>query len=657
MIDFLYPVLGLAALAAAIPILLHLIRRRDIRQIVFPAIRYLRQAEQRHARRLRLRHLLLLAARVLIVLLAAIAAAGPLVGRGGPADHRPTALAIVIDESQSTSRLVGGRRLIDMLSERAGLALDLAGGADRVALFSGVGAAEETMVGLAVGARDYLVDLQPAAARADLGRAIWNAAGWLESIEGRARELHVLTDLQSVSLPSASELESRTDSGRGITVVVYTPAAAAPPNGAVDDPIPEATPLSAGRHATVAVPLRWFGDGPPAEPSVVRLSRGDEVLAVAEARFETSANLSLPPQDSGWVQGYVEIERHGLAADDRRYFTWFARPRVRVATLADPGAFVTNALEALERGARLSRVAARQADVWICPGGEGLTEGLAQGRSVLVIPPANPLDLPRLNFRLARAALPWRYEARPDDVGATRLGAAATIEGLAGLELRQTYNLAPAGLSGGDTALIRHGAGLPWLIRGSLADGAPYLLLATPLTEVASDLPVSAAMVPFLDVLLGDWARTGTFGRAQVEGGAAVRLPSRARAVRRPDGSQSAVEGGGWWRAWGAGNYAVLDDAESLALAFSVNAPAEEADLATAAPGDLEAVLPEAEWVWAAKDGQAADWPGAIFRARRGRHAWRPLVVLLVLVSIVEVSLAAVGRRRAAEPGGSAAEG
>ncbi len=652
MIGFLYPVMGLAALAALIPILLHLMRRRDVRQIVFPAIRYLRQAEQRHARRLRLRHLLLLATRVLIVLLAAGAAAGPLIGRGSANDHRPTALAIVIDESQSMSRLVGGRRIIDLLNERVGLAFDLAGGDDRIALFSAVGPEEATMAGQATGAREYLVDLQPAAARADLGRAIRHATAWLASIEGRARELHVLTDMQAVSLPSASELEpAAPDRGRGIAVVVYAPSAAPPPNGALDDPLPEATPLSAGRHTTVAVPLRWFGGQPPPEPTVVRMSRGGDVLAVAEARFGTSAILTLPPQDSGWVQGYVEIERHGLAADDRRYFSWFARPAVRVATLGDPGMFVANALEALERGARLRRVAADQADVWISPGGEGLAEGLAEGRSVLVIPPASPLDLPRLNFRLARAGLPWRYEARPQDIGATRLDAAATTEGIAGLEVRQAYHLASTGLTAGDTALIRHGVGLPWLVRGSLAEGAPYLLLSTPLTGEASDLPVSAAMVPFLDVLLGDWARTGGFGKTAVEGGTRVHLPARARAIRRPDGSRNAVEGGGWLRTWEAGNYTVFDD-EAVAMAFSVNAPSEEADPDPGAEAELEALLPAADWTWAGGT-DSADWPAKIFRARRGRNAWRPLVVLLVLVSIVEVSLAAVGRSRAAEFGGA----
>lgn len=649
MISFLYPVMGLAALAALIPILIHLIRRRDVRQIVFPAIRYLRQAEQRHARRLRLRHLILLATRMLIVLLAAFAAAGPLIGRGGPSDHRPTALAIVIDDSQSGSRLLGGQRIIDVLAERAGLALDLSGSDDRIALFSAVDSTEGAIIG-AASARDYLLDLEPAAARAELGRAIRQAAAWLESIEDRARELHLLTDMQAVSLPSTPALEAPANGGRGITAIVYTPKAPPAPNGAVADPIAEVNPLIAGRHATVAAPLRWFGGPPPDEPSIVRLLRGDDVLAVAEGRFETSAVLTLPPQDSGWVQGYVEVERQGLAADDRRYFTWFARPGVRVASLADPGMFVTNALQALERGERLSRVAPEQAEVWISPDGVGLADGLAQGKSVLVIPPVNPLDLPRLNFRLARAGIPWRYEARLGDTGATRIGSGAPIDGLAGLQVRTAYHLESSGLTIGDTALIRHGAALPWLVRGSVTDGATYLLLVTPLTREASDLPVSAAMVPFLDALLGDWARTGSFGRAAVEGASRVQLPARAREIRRPDGSRGDVEGGGWFRTWEAGNYAVLDET-SVAMAFSVNAPIEEADPVLGLPDDLEAILPAADWIWT-RDGGLDDWSKAIFRARRGRLAWRPLVVLLVLVSIVEVSLAAAGRRRGAEAGG-----
>lgn len=653
MIGFLYPALLLAAAAAAVPIILHLIRRREIRRVIFPAIRYLRQAEQRHARRLRLRHLLLLAARVLIILLAAIAAAGPLVGRGGAEDHPPTALAIVVDESQSTAQLLGEHRFLDLFVERAQLSLNLADAGDRVAVFSAVRPNDGAVTTDRAGAREYLGDLQPAAALARLPEALRQAEAWLRSQSGRAREMHIFTDMQAVSLRdgAADPLEPPA-AGQDISVVVYVPDTTPQPNGTAANVLPEVEPLGAGQQTSLSVPLRWFGPEPPSDPVVVRLVRGEDVVAVAEGKYGGSALLRLPPQDSGWVQGYVEAARHGLAADDRRYFTWFARPAASVAVLGDPGAFLDYALDALERGGRLKRTQPSGADVWVAIGGERLRDALAAGSSVIVIPPSSPLDLPRLNSRLDQARIPWSYETERRNRGVTRIAPEAPINGLSGLEVRESYRLAPSGLTPGDTSLIQLSDGEPWLVRGTTTEGTAYVLLGSPLTRSASDIPISAAMVPFTDALVGEWARHGSIEATNVEGVASVRLPPRAREAVSPDGSRTVIEGGSWFRATQAGNYSVLGE-QGVIVAFSVNAPLVEADLARGRQDELEAALPAASWFWS-RGADTAHWQRSIFRARRGRLAWRPLVVLFVLVSIVEAALAAAGRRRAVKPASAA---
>jgi len=644
MIDFLHPVLSLAALAVAIPIALHLMRRREARRVSFPAVRYLRQAEQQHAQRLRLRYLLLLAARLLIVLLLAIAAMGPLLGHGGPTDHRPTALAIVIDESQSASRLLGDRHLLDLYAERARVDLEQATPDDRVALFSAV-RPDEAAVALGAGAvREYLVSLRAAAALADLPGAIRQAAAWLESERERAREMHVFTDLQCVSLTAGARgpREELPEAGRSLSVIVYAPDVTPQGNGAAGDAEPEVAPLRVGQQTKVSLPLHWFGPEMPAESSLVRLVQGDDATAMAEAAFGATALLTLPPQDSGWVQGYVEIDRYGLSADDRRYFTWHVQPAPRVALLGDAGGFLGHALDALEHGGRVRQVEPTAAEVWLATAGTRLEAGLATGRSVIVVPPADPVDLPRLNSRLGRARVPWRYRSE-DRRGAAHLAEGAGLAGLAGLEFRQLYRLIPSGVTE-DTVMLQLSGGEPWLLRGTTAAGAAYLLLASPLTPEASELPVSAVMVPFLDALVGDWARGGGIDPTVFEGLSPIRLPPRADLVEHPDGSRRPAEGGAWYRAAEAGNYAVLDG-ERRIMAFSVNAPLIESDLAPGQPSELQLVLPGARWSWQ-RETSLAGWQQSIFRTRRGRPAWRPLVVLLLVLSIGEASLAAAGRPR-----------
>jgi hypothetical protein len=648
---FLHPVFAVAAAAVAVPILLHLVRRKEVRRLTFPAIRYLRRAEQRHARRVRLRHLLLLAARALIVLLAAVAAAGPLIGRGGARDHRPTALAIVVDESQSSGQLSGDRRLLDLYAERVVRTLDLVTGDDRFALFSAAQPEEGALTTDVDGARAYVDEWQPTAGLARLNETVRLANAWLDSFGGMERELHILTDLQSVSLAATtSDTAAMPEKGAGVSVRVFSPRYEVQPNGALGNPVPEVQPLGAGLQTNISVTLTLYGAEPPAEPTVVRLVANDDVVGIAEGIFGGQTLLRLPPQDSGWVQGYLEAERSGLAADDRRYFTWFARPAPRVAVLGEATPFLMHSLDALERGGRLYRTELTDAEVWITDGGDSLGEGLASGRSVIVLPPVGSLDLPRLNLRLSRAEVPWQYDAREREPGMTRIGARATLPGLAGLAVHSHYRLLPSAFAPGDTALLRLADGQTWLVRGTTQEGAAYLLLASPLAPEASDLPVSAAMVPFVDALVGDWARRGAIEPVNVEGVSTIRLPARANAISQPGDVLTTVEGGAWFRATRAGNYRVLDG-DRVLLAFSVNAPTSEADLSRARPGALESTLPAAEWSWS-EDENADDWVDGAFQTRRGKLAWRPLVVFLLLVSIVEASLSAVGRRKAAQPGG-----
>src|SRR5256885_3476372 len=68
-VTFLHP-LALAGLAAAaIPALLHLLERRVPPEAEFPPLRYLSEAERQNARRLKLRHLLLLILRTALIVL------------------------------------------------------------------------------------------------------------------------------------------------------------------------------------------------------------------------------------------------------------------------------------------------------------------------------------------------------------------------------------------------------------------------------------------------------------------------------------------------------------------------------------------------------------------------------------------------------------
>ena len=101
-LSFLSPLFLIAALAAAVPILLHLFHRKTEVVIDFPAVQLLTRAPAQQHRRRRLRELILLALRVAALVLLAVSFARPyLAGAAAPASAPVTVIAV--DTSLSLS--------------------------------------------------------------------------------------------------------------------------------------------------------------------------------------------------------------------------------------------------------------------------------------------------------------------------------------------------------------------------------------------------------------------------------------------------------------------------------------------------------------------------------------------------------------------------
>src|SRR5438874_12205471 len=102
-IAFLSPWVLAGSLLVAVPVLIHLIMRKKPKPLLFPAFRFLQQLRRTNQRKLRLRHLLLLALRVLLILALCGALARPLVTNapGALAVNSPLAVVLLFDTSTS----------------------------------------------------------------------------------------------------------------------------------------------------------------------------------------------------------------------------------------------------------------------------------------------------------------------------------------------------------------------------------------------------------------------------------------------------------------------------------------------------------------------------------------------------------------------------
>jgi hypothetical protein len=118
---FLLPTALAALVLVGIPLALHLLRREEVRNEDFPALRYLPPEARTSDRRLRVRERILLALRLAAVVAAVFAAARWLVPTG--TGHLPPAdLVLVVDDGIGSGAVVEGRRILDRQRE---LAMDL----------------------------------------------------------------------------------------------------------------------------------------------------------------------------------------------------------------------------------------------------------------------------------------------------------------------------------------------------------------------------------------------------------------------------------------------------------------------------------------------------------------------------------------------------
>ena len=458
--SFLAPLFLLLAGAAAVPLLLHLLRRNVTTRVEFPAARYLQRAEQEHSRSLRLRNLLLMLLRVLLVLALALAAAQPFVAGLG-AGHGATALAVVLDNSLSTTAVDDGVPIFDRLRRAARALLLAAAPGDRLWLVTADGR-------IRTGTREALIAevdaLAPLAGKGDLPLALRRATATVQSATLPARVIAIASDGQRTSWAGAVR--------GGVVTTVYGPGSSTPANRFV--------------ASASAEPPRWTPRGTvrvrvtTPDSTGYRIVLGDRTVARGAAGRDEAIEVRVAPPERGWQAGRVEIEPDAFPADDARHFAVWIGAAPAVSSAPSAGSFAATATSVLVADGRASagstiRIVAADA-VGMLP--------------ALIVPPVEAVRLGAANRELARLGIGWRF-------GAVERSA-AIVRGarLDGVRVTERYRLVREGTAPVDT--LATAGGDAWIVAG-----AGYVLMGSRLEPSSTDLPVRAAFIPWLADMLG----------------------------------------------------------------------------------------------------------------------------------------------------------
>ncbi|MGH9719696.1 MAG: BatA domain-containing protein [Bryobacteraceae bacterium] len=309
------------ALAVGLPIWLHLLRQHKSTPLPFSSLMFFERRTQSSIKHRRLKYLLLLALRIALLILLALAFANPFIqSSSSSVSGESKLLVLAIDNSFSMSQ--GGR--LDRAKQEASQAVGALRPSDRgqaLSFASGVsvigGATPDSGADVA-SLRASIQTIRPSAARgsfAELARA-------LRSIAASAKipvEAHVFSDMQKSSWPTNF---ADTRIGDGVKLVLHPVVNRREPNYTIETvnaPRRVYDPKKVRIQATVAA----FGAGQASKKVALVLNGKELASKQVEVAAGGRASVEFLTLDApyGMSKGEIRLEpADSFAADDRMYF-------------------------------------------------------------------------------------------------------------------------------------------------------------------------------------------------------------------------------------------------------------------------------------------------------------------------------------------------
>lgn len=345
--SFTSPWYLLGLLGLALPILIHLLTRRQQTRLKFSAVYLLQQAQKRAVRKSRPNKLLLLLLRCLAIAFLCLALANPIISSGSLENvltSRPSAHVFILDDSYSMSAtgdqgILFDRaketltELIEKLPGNHSLSLVLASDPARI-VQNWTGDPGKTM--------KWLKAAQPSHRTTSIGKAVTMAADLLNTAPQESKRVFILTDMDQNGwdrdeFPTAFVEDSRTQ----IKIIDFSGFQKGL-NRALIQKVKVNQEFLTNRRiirvqATIAnllpdraikqLPLTLFINGKRQSESTIDLP----------AQGEATHEFSFPLLNNDPVSGHIEIQEDALVVDNRRLFVYQPDRKIKVLVVdGDP---------------------------------------------------------------------------------------------------------------------------------------------------------------------------------------------------------------------------------------------------------------------------------------------------------------------------------
>jgi hypothetical protein len=339
---FLYPALLFGLFAASLPILIHLLNRRKLKRIQFPAVRFILLSQKRISRSYRLRHWILLALRTLAVVFLALLLANPIfqIGAGLFAGSGPVSLVVLLDNSLSMTWSGDGNGF-RQAKDAARLLISGLNDGDRAALIpTNIDGKEPFRL---KAQKDVLLKeldgIEIADGTANLPAALSKAYELLVEPAGQ-KEIRLITDMGLTGWDQFSVAGLKQVDPSIAFKLIHIGRKQQPLNGTIKTIRLTSQGVGVNLPTQIEATVANFGDS-EIKDVLVQLSidgqNREQKLATVPAGGETSVNFQTRVNQAGAHVGQVTLKKDGLAGNPMAHFALDAQDKLKILVVdGDP---------------------------------------------------------------------------------------------------------------------------------------------------------------------------------------------------------------------------------------------------------------------------------------------------------------------------------
>jgi len=336
---FRFPVLLVGLLAAAIPVLIHMIQRVRAQRVPFPDLRFLKVSMRKTSRRRKIQNILLMLVRSLVLALLAVALAQPFVAGAAGVSSRLADVALIVDNSFSMSQKGREGAILERAKGYATSVISQLRPDSRCLYLPTNGPVKVKPEFL----RDLdavqieLGQLDAYGGTSDVAAKLAYALEQAKTLGNDACQVYVIGDLQKVSWSSLNALEILHRPTK-IPIVLIDCAEPLSRNLAVaqcqivtqrllvgEEIIIQVSVANSAAAYETDVPVSLYVDGE---------KRAERLIEVEEHGTHT-LSFSFEVSSEGLHTGYVEIADDDIALDNRFYFAFRIENEIPVLVLKE----------------------------------------------------------------------------------------------------------------------------------------------------------------------------------------------------------------------------------------------------------------------------------------------------------------------------------